>query len=386
MVVVWESESIWPVYDRQNWRRLDHWYRFGTVIDSMGEHEEIRLYVLEPVLFTDLDGLEDREDAEMLVSLQAESGVRQLVEYVFVEDDLRAINPMRLPMHTLVHARGDTRHQLRSRFGDSMITKKVMGSADRFNAISQLGFRVARQNSFATIAVVGDAAALGAGGRDESIAKDIADVLKFPGGTNVSSIVLPTDPRMIESQQHLIERNLYREFGLTKTDLSEFGGLGTVSGYALEVVNRKDRATQNRIRKNAVAGIRNLANMMLDVYAYRTAEASGGSWWEVDPQQLFPLREDIEIIIGSGDIVDATGDRDDYVSGLVSRQYVLRRKGLGRDDIELIEKEIQEAADAVAKREVDVAVEQASKTAQFNRTSGTIGGAGTQSGSTQRSS
>lgn len=401
-VDVWEGEAIWPVYAQDDWRKLTHWYRYGTVLDDQGmEHDEVRIYVLEPtgqvmqqqtVVDPELLQIEFGDEAPELYMVQ------QVVEYVYVDDQQTERNELRLPVHPLAHARGDTRRRLRSRFGDSLITKKVRGSADRYNAISQLGFRVARQNSFATIAVVGDAANLGAGGRNNDISKDIADVLTFPGGTNVSTVSLPTDPRMIEQQLHQLERNLYREFGLTKTDISEFGGLGTVSGYALEIMNRKDRATQDRIRNAAIAGIRALANRMLDVHAVRSAEAAGmGDWWSIDPQQVYPDREGIEIVIASGDVVDSVSDRDDFTTGLVSRRYVLRRRGLGSTEIDTVETEINEQAQQQADLQVSVQTQtiaaqaeearktQAEQAAAQAKTQQTVQPTGQQTGTTQRS-
>lgn len=398
-VDVWEGESIWPVYSQHDWRKLTHWYRYGKVLDSQGmEHDEIRAYVLEPTgMVVPPDVQVDEELLEITFGPDASRMfvVQQVVEYVFVDEQQTERNELRLPDHPLAHARGDTRRKLRTRFGDSLITKKVRGSADRYNAISQLGFRVARQNSFATIAVVGDAANLGAGGRNNDISKDIADVLTFPGGTDVKTVSLPTDPRMIDQQLHQLERNLYREFGLTKTDLSEFGGLGTVSGYALEILNRKDRATQDRIRNSAVAGIRSLANRMLDVHAVRAAEAEGRTdWWNVDPLEVYPDRQDIDIVIASGDIVDSVSDREDYAAGLVSRRYVLRRRGLGSTEIDGIEKEVQEEAQqradlesSVQAKTIETQAEQARITAaqQAAAQPRTVSGEGQQTGTTQRS-
>jgi hypothetical protein len=375
-VDVWEAESIWPVYDQNDWRRLDHYYRFRTFADEQGEHQEERVTVLQPFqTFAPSDS-------------NPTGVVYQAVEYTFVDEELSESRPLMLPFLPLVHGRGDTRNRLRSRFGDSMITRKVRGSADRYNSLGQLGFRVARQNSFATLAVVGDAANLGAGRKEEGIAKDIADVLTFPGGTDLKAITLPTDPRMIDSQTRLLEKNLYKEFGLTKIDMEDMTGMGTVSGYALEVLNRKDRATHERVRKNAKAGIRALANMMLDIKAIREAQAQGTPWWEVDPDAIYPNRAGIQVVVGSGDIVDTTSDRDDYTAGVVSRKYVLRRKGMSDGQIDAVEAEIEtekrfaselatQAANTQAEHSAQLAIEQAKATASVRPT-------GTQTGTTQQ--
>lgn len=345
-VDLWEAESIWPVYQQNNWRVLERYWKFQMAVDDQGnELEEKRLFILlETSVPADLSIPDDEIDT-LDVDFPPSTVVKQLVEYVYRDGKLFDTIPHAKSFFPIVHGRGDTRHRLRSMFGDSLITRKVRGSADRYNALGQLGFRVARQNSFATIAVVGDAASLGGGSRDESIAKDVADVLRFPGGTNVSSIVLPTDPQMIEYQQSLLEKNLYREFGLTKTDLSDFGGLGTVSGYAIEILNRKERATHQRIRNNALAALKGLANRMLDVYAVATADTE---WWNVDPEEVFPNREGIQIVIGSGDIVDTVSDRDDFAAGIVSRAFVLRRKGLPAKEIKKIDGEILAEKQAMA--------------------------------------
>lgn len=352
-VDVWEAESIWPVYDQNNWRKLSRYYQYQTVVDEEGlEKEQQKVWIL---LETTLPVLNEEIDRIDLVDMEfpPDRVIRQLVEYVFEDDELVNVVAHQKGFFPLVHARGDTRHKLRSMFGDTMITKKVQGTADRYNALGQLGFRVARQNSFSTIAVVGDSASLGAGSRDETIAKDIADVLRFPGGTNVSTISLPADPRMLEYQQKLLEKNLYKEFGLTKIDLEDFGGLGTISGYALEVLNRKERATYKRVRKNALAGIRDLANRMLDVHAVATAVMDGAEWYDVDPLEVYPNRNDIQIVMGSGDIVDAVADRDDFTVGLVSREHVLRRKGLNKEEITQVVTEINAQKETEASLETN---------------------------------
>jgi len=350
----WNASEIWPVYSDKDYRRLVRYYRFETLDTPDGERELTHVYVREPMYEND-DLVVRQIDDEMAI-------VNQVVRYTLDENN-EIIN--RVPMQTsgfdLVHCKGDGRRRIRSMFGESMITRKVKGTADRFNALGQLGFRVARQNSFATIGVVGDQALLGAGSRDETIAKDIADVLRFPGGTSLHSITLPTDPRMIESQQRLLEKNLYREFGLTKIDLDDIGGLGTVSGYALEVLNRKDRATHQRVRKNAITAIKALANQMLDLHAVRMSE---GPWYEVDPKEVYDKRDEIKVVIGSGDIVDAVGDREDYAAKIVSRRWILSRKGLGKTEIDNIEKEIEKEMRLEASIQTDENIKVADASAQ----------------------
>ena len=340
---IWEAESVWPVYDQRDWRRLDHWYRFQTLVDADGvETQEIRLSILQ-TFFEEVSG----------------AIVQGVVEYRYLDDRYVDQRVLGLPFFDLVHARGDTRQRLRSQFGDTMVSRKIQGSADRYNALGQLGFRVARQNSFATLGIVGDAALAGGALRDDMIPKDIADVLTFPGGTSLVPIELPTDPRMLQHQMSMLEKNIYKDFGLSKTDIEDIGGLGTVSGYALEVLNRKDRATNDRIRKNAIAGIRALANKMLDVVAVRQGTAEGRNWWEIDPVETFPNREGLEVSVGSGDVVDATGDRDDYTARIVSRRYVLRRKGLSTPDILRVETELAAEDDAVMERQMEATSQQA---------------------------
>ncbi len=334
-VDLWEADSVWPVYRETDWRTLSHWYRFREVVIDGLPREEERIYMLVPAFVVDDEEafLDEAFDGEIQV-------VQQVVEFVYVDREFMVGIPQPRGRFSLVHGVGDTRHRLRSSFGDSMITKKARGDADRYNALSQLGFRIARQNSFSTIAVVGDATSLGAGTRSDEIPKDIADVLRFPGGTEVKTVTLPTDPRMIQFKLQTIERNLYKEFGLTKMDIQDIGGLGTVSGYALEVMNRRDRATHQRVRNNAVGSIRRLAEAMLDVHAYAQAAVDGREWYDVDPDEAYGDRENIDVTVGSGDIVDAVGLRDDYNANLVSRRYVLRKKGLSNDEIEQVEQEM----------------------------------------------
>ena len=153
-------------------------------------------------------------------------------------------------------------------------------------------------------------------------------------------------------------------------------------GYALEVLNRKDRATHQRVRKNAIGSIRALANKMLDAHAY--AEAADGAWWAVDPEEVYPTRDQMKIVVGSGDIVDATSDREDFGIGLVSRRHVLRRRGIPDKEITRIEGEVAtelrvkvgidtEATMAVAERESQTQLE----LARINATARATPAAGT---------
>lgn len=246
--------------------------------------------------------------------------------------------------------RADTK-QLRGVRGESLITGQAMETADRYNAVEQVAFLISRYNSHGNLAVIGDAATLQAK-QEERISKDVADVLTFPGGTALETITLPTDAAMITHQREVLGDHLYAVFGLTRVDQTTIGGLGGISGYALEILNRKTEGTFKRIRKNWGHDLEALFQATLDFVAYKSAEPVESEDEEdqptefipdfnrIDPEAVYPNRE-IEIRFGSGYIVDAVTIRDDFNAKLISREEALRRSGLSEDEIKEILEEMK---------------------------------------------
>jgi len=251
---------------------------------------------------------------------------------------------------------------LRSLRGQSMISDQTMAHADRLNANLQVSFLIARYNSHGNVVVVGDAAHLSLK-NDEYVSKDVADVLAFPGGTSVSALTLPTDAQMIELQKRTLQDAIYRTFGLTRIDQDTVQGMGQVSGYALEILNRKTEGTFRRVRRFWVRDMKNLFAMTLDLTAYKRVtdlvDAAGNPidmdseepldglpfvpFWTVDPDIEFPNRN-VEIRMGTGYIVDDVLVRDDFLSKLISRAEALRKRGYSDEEIVKIQQELDEEA------------------------------------------
>lgn len=257
---------------------------------------------------------------------------------------------------------------LRAQRGESLIKTQAMDAADRLNANEQAGWLIARYNSSGNLVVVGDAAHLQLE-KSGALSTDVGDVVSFPGGTSVEAVKLDSDTQMIEHQLDVLAGQIYATFGLTRVEPDTIQGLGAVSGYALEILNRKTEGTFERIRRNVIRDLRVLFSKTLDLYdalvdedgptadspeeaaaiaddgglvpqwAIRLTDALGD---EVDPDVgRFP-NTTIEIRLGSGYIVDDVQVRDDYQARLISRREALRKRGYDDDDIDKIIKEIDE--------------------------------------------
>lgn len=258
--------------------------------------------------------------------------------------------------------------RLRATRGESIITDQAMKSADRYNSVEQTSYLIARYNSHGNLVVVGDAAVMQSNEQGH-VSKDVADVLTFPGGTQAIPIVLPTDPQMIEHQREVLLDSLYGSFGLVRLDPGTVQGMGQVSGYALEILNRKTEATFTQIGKQWTRDLQAMLNLALDVTAYKATEESDligddetpgliaaqpvdepvdmemlqiavlTRMLAIDPAAEFPNRK-VEIRMGNGYIVDDVMIRDDFVAGLVSLEEALRLRGYDDDDIVRIVGEI----------------------------------------------
>lgn len=263
------------------------------------------------------------------------------------------------------------RRSLRTFRGESIIKDKALDNADRYDAVEQVSWLIARYNSHGNLVVTGDAAVIELKG-EGAVKKDVADVLAFPGGTSAMALELPTDPQMIEHQRKVTSDAIYATFGLTRVEPDTLSGLGGVTGYALEILNRKTEGTFRRIRRQWRKDWLGLLDLMLDVTAYKEQArtsilnlADGSltevdvedltaddfalmedqvpvvAFWDVDPDLTFPDRT-VEVVMGSGYIVDDVALRDDFTSELVSRRYALKQRGLQPDDIDDIEDEIRD--------------------------------------------
>lgn len=259
--------------------------------------------------------------------------------------------------------RGD-RKTLRATRGESLISDQTMKTADRYNAVQHVAWRIARYNSHSRIALTGDAMVV-EGQQAKHVRGDVADVSTFPGATNATVLSLPTDPQMINQQEAALKAGLYGSMGVQQTDQSSLEGLGGVTGYALEILDQKSNGTFSRVRLQLQRDLKRLVNLILDCHAYWSqAHAERGqdddtpageratSYLQVDPASVFPKRG-VEIRLGSGQVVDDARIRDDFVVKLISLQEALRLKGRDDDDIKRIVDELQEAQEqaAAAQRE-----------------------------------
>lgn len=287
-----------------------------------------------------------------------------IIELRYDEDDPHDVIRLGVPFIPWVSVRAKAVSAKDSR-GVSAISEQALRAADRFNAVEQVSYLIARYNSHGNIVVVGDAPKLQAQ-LDERINKDVADILTFPGGTGVHVVTLPTDPQMLNHQREVLTGSLFSTFGLTRVDHETVVGLGDLSGYALEILNRKSDGTFNQIRNQYVGDFKLLLDMILDVTAYKADEdeildpdamdltadpeilmeqvniAVAARLEAIDPLSVFPeARRVYEIHLGSGYVVDRAQLREDYVAGLISRAEYLRQTGHTREEITKIEGEIE---------------------------------------------
>lgn len=326
-------------------------------------------------------GVERQVEERLVYRMEGNAfGIAECVVEVYLEDDEAPRSREwtglgRIPWQLL---RSDAKG-LRSLRGEALITEQAMAMADRYNAVEQTGYLIARYNSHSNVAVIGDAASLKLES-DGRVSKDVADVLTFPGGTALQVLTLPTSPEMIEHQRAVLSEALHGVFGVTRVDPETLQGLGQVSGYALEILNQKSEGTYSRVARNWRKDWVRLIDLVLDVTAWKRDaqfavldvatmqmrpftppaddemmpqfapnETPVALWWEVDPRIVFPNRR-VGIRMGSGYIVDDVKVRDDFVAGLISRQEALRLRGYDDPDIVRIVDEIDDAADKEMER------------------------------------
>jgi hypothetical protein len=285
---------------------------------------------------------------------------RRCVERVFIISEGEKVAERPVAVHEwntdvlpwgLVRAQRDN---LRATRGSSWITVQAMRTADRYNAVEQVSWLIARYNSHGNMYVIGDAVMVQKDNEQYRVHKDVADVLTFPGGTAAGVITLPTDPQMIEHQKSTLVDAMYGRFGLVRTDNETVSNLGQVSGYALEILNEKSEGTFARVRSQLIKDFKALLNLVVDCHQAWSATSP-----DDDPEDLdldtgvadddlgtgtggdTPDRK-ITVRLGSGWIVDIASARDDYVAGAISRREYLRIKGKGNDEIDDIEDEIAE--------------------------------------------
>src|SRR4030095_14471623 len=73
---------------------------------------------------------------------------------------------------------------------------------------------------------------------------------------------------MIDHQKQTLTESSYASMGISRGDQEYLRDVGHVSGYALEILNRKSNGTFDRIRTTVTRSIRRLVNMTLDMTAF----------------------------------------------------------------------------------------------------------------------
>lgn len=341
----WNSEQVQFVYEERRKTTLE------------------RVIVRQAVWTTDFlgQGVKKIERTEWYLTL----GLCQKAQF-WDDEEAPYMEPenLRIPFIPWVSLRATAKARGLPR-GQSAITRQATAAADRYNAVEQVAYLIARYNSHGNLAVIGDGATLKAQ-MEEHISKDVADILTFPGGTALQTLSLPTDPEMIEHQRLVLLEALYGTFGLARTDQESLNGMGQVTGYALEILNRKSEGTFTQIRNQFVGDFKKLVDMILDMHAYLHEDGvdpdqielavpvsidGPESEWDalmlllntvesIDPKEVFPNRK-FDVQLGSAYVVDHAMTRADYTAGLLSRKEVLRQRGYSEPDIKRIEEEIE---------------------------------------------
>lgn len=280
-------------------------------------------------------------------------------EVSYDDDDPHLSEPVHLPFIPWVSCRAQAK-KAKSLRGESLISTQMQRMADRYNANEQISYLIARYNSHGNLAVIGDAASLKVE-LDNRINKDVADILSFPGGTALQVLTLPTDPQMIEHQREVLLDGMYGGFGLSRIDHSTLASMGQVTGYALEIMNRKSDGTFNQVKNRYLGDFRRMLNMILDVTAHMELAPEDGQTVDApapDPTAVdlaagdnvalsrFPKRK-FQISLGSGGVIDEVQIRDDFTAGLISRAEALRRRGNDDTLISKINDEIKAEAPPV---------------------------------------
>jgi len=363
-VEMWEAESMEIDYDPNDWQRmvevrLEH---LEETYDSAGDIVNvvtIRRFNILPQLQADGEIVD--ECTERVYHLSTD---------VTEQDALDEKLPVRIVRHGLpflpfVHLHGEFA-EMRSMWGKSIISELLMQTADRYNSVEQLEYLAVRYNSTATMVVTGDWAHKTM--EADVVATDVADILVLPGSNDADSLFLPTDTDLLLQQQDRLIDSLFKQMGLQRLDSDKIRSFGEVSGYALEILNRKTDGTFRRIVGNLTAGYRSILEMSFVVDAFvrgrivvdeipeavfELAEAldmeASYLVWAQSEDGAFPNGETFDVMwpdttlhvdFGSGYIVDEVAVRDDFVSNLISRREALRQKRYSDKDIDRIETEI----------------------------------------------
>ena len=223
--------------------------------------------------------------------------------------------------------------------GESVITQQCMEAVNRYDAVEQLGWKIARYNSHSSVVITGDSAFLSSE-KSETVNKDVADALTFPGGTNVNALSLPTDTQMIQHQHDVLLDSVYGMFGLARVDQTTIGNYSGLSGYGLEILNRKTDGTFATVRRQFSRDLKAALSMAVDVFeSWHTEPNEQGN---VNIESSVYENRKVEIHMGGAYIADDVMARDDFNANLVSRRQTLLSRGWTEEKIADNEREIAE--------------------------------------------
>ena len=308
-LIPYDAESIDPVYSQDNYKKM--------IRCNIWQNK----YVQE-------QGREVKYKEQYILGMTSE-GFQECMYLKFDDVSEQPIESklLNIPFIPIIHIKA-IRKRVRESFGESLVDR-LMSDADRYNAVNQLEFLIARFNSSSHLAIFGNETQI----KPENLhlGGEANDFWSFPSTTDAKAIALPTDPTMLTNQKETIETQMYRKMGLQRMDIQDFKGLGAPSGYALEIINRKTEGVFSRLQKELSKSYVEVFDKAMDMQAIME---SGKTWWSIDPKKIYPNRT-IGFIFGSMFVADREQIRADYVAGIISQKKSLIMMGFS--EIEALE-------------------------------------------------
>ncbi len=314
--IPYDAESVNPVYSDDNYKKMI----MADIIQTSFNEEEKR----------------DIKITERYVLGVTSEGY---LECVYLKFDDQDENPeearlLNIPFIPIIHLRA-IRKRVRQSYGESLV-KDLIGDADRYNAVNQLEFLIARYNSTSHLAIFGTEGQI----KPEKLllGGEVNDFWGFPNTTEGKVITLPTDPTMLQNQKDTIENQMYKKMGLQRMDLADFKGFGAPSGYSLEIINRRTDGVFSRIRKELAKGYTEAYDRAMDMQAIME---SGKEWYNIKTKDKYPNRN-VKFSFGTVFVADLEQIRQDYVAGIMSRKRALMARGYSEQEAITISEEVDE--------------------------------------------
>lgn len=322
-IVPYDAENVDPVYSQDNYKQMIR----CVIYQNKYVESENRQVVFK----------------EVYTIGQTSEGFAECIylKYNDIDEDPIEARLLNIPFIPIIHLIA-IRKRVRESYGESLVDR-LIGDADRYNAVNHLEFMIARYNSISHMAVFGDQTNIKPG--QLNLGGEANDFWAFPASTDVKSITLPTDITMINNQKETIENQMYRKMGLQRMDVQDFKGIGAPSGYALEIINRKSEGVFTRIQKELSKGYTEVFDKVMDMQAYME---SGRAWYAIDPLKVYPNRT-VKFVFGSMFVADKNEIRADFMAGLVSQRKSLILMGYSEADaLEIMDQQAEERETANA--------------------------------------